>query len=70
MVSRIEAIHEDSAMGAFLGLLEADIRGGRNLNTLPEDLAQTMLANANHAVNLDEVIDESTSLKPCSLNIT
>ncbi len=36
VVSRVEAIHEDPAIGAFLGLLEADIRSGRNLTTLPE----------------------------------
>ena len=54
VVSRVEITHEDPAIGAFLGLLEADIRNGRNLTTLPEDLAQTMLANANHPVNLNE----------------
>jgi len=43
-------------------LLEADIRGGRNLTTLPEDLAQTMLANANHSVNLDEDIDGEVAI--------
>jgi antitoxin PrlF len=26
--------------------LEADIRSGRNITALPEDLAQTLLANA------------------------
>ena len=57
VVSRVETTHEDPAIGAFLGLLEADIRSGRNLTTLPEDLAQTMLANANHSINLDEEID-------------
>jgi len=57
VVSRAETTHEDPAIGAFLSLLEADIRGGRNLTTLPEDLTQTMLANANHSVNLDEDID-------------
>lgn len=31
VVSRVESIHEDPAIGAFLGLLEADIRSGRNL---------------------------------------
>lgn len=62
VVSRVDAIHEDPAIGAFLGLLEADIRSGRNLTTLPEHLAQTMLANANHSVNLDEDIDGEVSL--------
>ena len=62
VVSRVETIHEDPAIGAFLGLLEADIRCGRNLTTLPEDLAQTMLANANHSVNLDEDIDGEVAI--------
>ncbi len=42
---------------AFLGLLEADIRNGRHFTTLPEGLAQAMLANANLSVNLDEDIE-------------
>jgi len=62
VVSRVETTHEDPAIGAFLDLLEADIRGGRNLTTLPEDLAQTMLANANHPVNLDEDIDGEVAI--------
>ncbi|MFJ4444916.1 type II toxin-antitoxin system PrlF family antitoxin [Pseudomonas sp. NPDC089422] len=62
VVSRVDAIHEDPAIGAFLGLLEADVRNGRNLTTLPADLAQTMLANANHSVNLDEEIDGEVSI--------
>ncbi|PYG78392.1 MULTISPECIES: type II toxin-antitoxin system PrlF family antitoxin [unclassified Pseudomonas] len=62
VISRVETTHEDPAIGASLGLLEADIRGGRNLTTLPEDLAQTMLANANRPVNLDEDIDGEVAL--------
>jgi antitoxin PrlF len=62
VVSRVETTHEDPAIGAFLGLLEADIRGGRNLTTLPEDLAQTMLANANHLLNPDEEIDGEVAI--------
>ncbi|MGI4841206.1 MAG: transposase [Janthinobacterium lividum] len=54
VVSRAETLHENAAIGAFLGLLEADIRSGRNLTTRPEDLAQALLANANHSVSLDE----------------
>ncbi|MDR0209875.1 MAG: type II toxin-antitoxin system PrlF family antitoxin [Pseudomonas putida] len=62
VVSRVETTHEDPAIGAFLDLLEADIRSGRNLTTLPEDLAQTMLANTNHPVNLDEDIDGEVAI--------
>jgi len=54
--------HEDSAIGAFLDLLEADIRAGRHLQPLPEDLARAMLANIGHAVNLDEDIEGEVAL--------
>ncbi|PYB83502.1 type II toxin-antitoxin system PrlF family antitoxin [Pseudomonas soli] len=62
VVSCVDTLHEDPAIGAFLGLLEADIRGGRNLTTLPGDLARTMLANAKHSVNLDEDIDGEVAI--------
>lgn len=62
VVTRAEPEHEDPAIGAFLGLLEADIRAGRHLQSLPDELAQAMLANAGHAVNLDEEIDGDVAL--------
>lgn len=62
VVSRVDTVHEDPAIGAFLALLEADIRSGRNITALPEDLTQTMLANAGHSVNLDEEIDGEVAL--------
>lgn len=62
IVSRVEAAHEDPAIGAFLSLLEADIRAGRNLGTLPPDLADMLLANASHAVNLDDDIEGEVAL--------
>lgn len=57
-----EAEHEDPAIEAFLGVLERDIRAGKHIRTLPEELAQAMLANAGHAVNLDEAIDGKVAL--------
>jgi len=57
IVTRADVEHEDPVIGAFLALLEADIRAGRHIQSLPEDLAQAMLANANHAENLDEDIE-------------
>ena len=54
--------HEDPAIDAFLGVLERDIRAGKHIRTLPEGLAQAMLANAGHAVNLDEAIDGDVTL--------
>jgi len=62
VVTRAAPEHEDPAIGAFLGLLEADIRAGRHVQTLPEDLARTLLANSGHAVNLDEEIEGDVAL--------
>lgn len=62
VVSRVETAHEDPAISSFLGLLEADIRSGLNITALPEDLAQTLLANAGHTVNPDEEIDGEVAL--------
>jgi antitoxin PrlF len=62
VVSRSDAGHEDPTIGAFLGLLEADIRAGRHIASLPADLAHAMLANAGHAVDLDENIDGEVAL--------
>ena len=62
VVTRAESEHDDPAIGAFLGLLEADIRAGRHLQSLSDDLARAMLANAGHAVNLDEEIDGEVAL--------
>ena len=45
IVSRAhESPHEDPAIGAFLALLEADIRSGQHLCSLPDDLMQAMRA--------------------------
>lgn len=57
-----EAEHEDPAIEAFLGVLERDIRAGKHLRTLPEELARAMLANAGHAVNPDEAIEGEVTL--------
>lgn len=57
VVTRADTPHQDPAIGAFLDLLEADIRAGRNIEALPIDLAQSLLANAGHNVDLDEDID-------------
>lgn len=57
VVTRADTDHEDPAIGGFLNSLEASIGAGWHVRFLPEDLAQAMLANADHAVNLDEDID-------------
>lgn len=48
--------HEGPAIGAFLSLLENGIKSGNHPTSLPDDLAQAMLANLHHAVALDEEI--------------
>jgi antitoxin PrlF len=62
VVTRAEAEHEDPAIGSFLSLLEADIRAGRHIQALPDDLARAMLANVGHVVNFDEEIDGEVAL--------
>ncbi|MBS4096910.1 MAG: type II toxin-antitoxin system PrlF family antitoxin [Sulfuricella sp.] len=48
--------HVDPAIGAFLSLLESDIKSGKHVGALPDDLAQAMLANLHHAVDPGEEI--------------
>ena len=62
VVTRVDAEHEDPAIGAFLSLLARDIEAGRNVQGLPEDLARAMLEHAGHGVNLDEEIDGEVEL--------
>jgi antitoxin PrlF len=56
VVTRAGAEHEDPAIGAFLDMLASDIQAGRHVQTLPEDLAQAMLAQAGRSVDLDEEV--------------
>lgn len=62
VVSRIDAEHEDPAIGAFLDLLARDIRAGRHVRDLPKDLARAMREQAGRRVNLDEDIDGDVAL--------
>jgi antitoxin PrlF len=62
IVTRAESEHQDPAIGAFLSLLEADIRTGKQVGTLPRELAQAMLASAGHAVDFDEDIEGDVAL--------
>ena len=45
IVTRVKADHEDPAIGAFLSLLEADIRSGRHIGSLPDGLARAQWKN-------------------------
>jgi antitoxin PrlF len=52
IVSRAdEAPHEDPAIGTFIALLEADIRSGQHLCSLPNELVQAMLATLKKPVD-------------------
>jgi len=63
IVSRAdETPHEDPAIGAFLALLEADIRTGQNLSSLPDDLVQAMLTNLNQPLDLGADIEGDVAL--------
>ena len=56
VVSRAEAQpHTDPAITVFLALLEQDIRSGKRISALPEGLASSMAAAAEHAPTDDEI---------------
>ncbi|MGH8488047.1 MAG: type II toxin-antitoxin system PrlF family antitoxin [Gammaproteobacteria bacterium] len=54
--------HEDPVITAFLALLEKDIRTGKNMTTLPQDLARTMLENLHRSAALSEEIAGDVAL--------
>ena len=54
VVSRADAEHEDPAIGAFLDLLSNDIRAGRHVRGLPDNLVHSMLEHARRDVRLDD----------------
>lgn len=63
VVSRADdASHEDPAIGAFLALLERDIRSGQHLCNLPEDVAQAMQATLKRPVDLAADIEGDVTL--------
>jgi len=56
-VSRVESVHEDPAIGAFLNLLARDIETGQHTGTLPPELAHALLEQTEYAVNLDDPVE-------------
>ena len=62
IVTRADAEHEDPAIGAFLDLLEQDIRQGKHVGNLPDDLAQAMLANLADPLDLHHDIEGDVEL--------
>ena len=62
VVSRADAEHEDPAIGSFLDLLAGDIRAGRYVRAMPDDLARDMLEQARREAGPDEDIDGDVAL--------
>ncbi len=62
VVTRADAEHEDPAIAAFLALPARDIKAGRNIRGLPEDLARTMLEHAGHKLVLGDDFDEDVEI--------
>ena len=57
-----EPFHEDPAIGAFLALLEKDIRTGQHLCALSDDLVQAMRATLTQPVDLSADIEGDVAL--------
>jgi antitoxin PrlF len=49
-------------MGAFLDLLKVNIRAGRQVQVLPDDLAHAMLAATGRTVDLNDPIEGDVAL--------
>jgi len=62
VVSRADTGHEDPAIGAFLDLLAGDIRAGRHVGAMPDDLARSMLDHAGRESQAGEDIDGDVDL--------
>ncbi|MDE0242571.1 MAG: type II toxin-antitoxin system PrlF family antitoxin [bacterium] len=62
VVSRADAEHEDPAIRAFLDLIENEIKAGRGVKEIPDDVAQEMLEHAELDIDLDEPIEGDVDL--------
>ena len=62
VVSCADAEHEDPVIGSFLGLLAGDIRAGRHVRAIPDDLARDMLEQARREAGSDGDIDGDVDL--------
>lgn len=60
--ARKEKEHEDPAIGAFLALLENDIKSGKHLASMPDDLTQAMLGRLRQPADPDEEIGGEVAL--------
>ena len=62
LVSRTDEEHEDPAVAAYLDLLGKDIDSGRNVEDIPEDLAEVLIEAAERNAPLDEEITGDVDL--------
>lgn len=63
VVTRVEdAPHEDPAIGAFLALLEKDIKSGQRVTTLPKNLVRSMLSALKTPIDLKAEIAGDVAL--------
>jgi antitoxin PrlF len=62
VVTRAEEQHSDPAIGAFLALLEADIRQRQHIDALPDDLALAMRETLDQRLDLDQEIEGDVAL--------
>lgn len=56
-VRRVDTVHQDPVIGAFLNLITQDIQAGKHVQSLPTDLLQAMELQANYKANPDDNID-------------
>ncbi len=62
VVTRADADYEDPAIGAFLSLIEKDIRAARRVGAMPDDIARALSAEARVPANLEEEIEGDVAL--------
>lgn len=62
VVTRAEGEHSDPAISAFLTLLEEDLRYGRHIAGLPDDLAQAMEESLGQSWSQDDDIEGDVAL--------
>lgn len=57
-----ESSHDDPAINSFLALLESDIRAGKRITTLPDDLVNAMMATLKQPIDLNSEIEGDVTL--------
>jgi len=56
------ASHQDPAIEAFLRVLDCDVRTRRNVQSLPEDLVNSMLAYSDRIGDHNEAIEGDVAI--------